>query len=328
MEYRRLGRSGLQLSILSYGSWVTFHDQMDDSHADGLMGIAYDRGINFFDNAEAYAGGESEKMMGRVLKKKNWDRTSYIVSSKAFFGSRQNPAPNQTGLSRKHLVEACHEALQRLQLDYLDLYFCHRPDPQIPMDEIVWTMHNLVQQGKILYWGTSQWSGAEIMEAHSVAQQYRLIGPVMEQPQYNMFERYKMELDYAPIFRNVGMGTTIFSPLAAGFLTGKYQQGIPAGSRLSLEGFDWLKKRWLQDDRIQKVRQLTTLAGRMGTSLAALAIAWCISNPNVTTAIIGATRKEQLLENFKALDVLPALTPEVLKEIEEILQNKPYWDMQ
>ena len=328
MEYRRLGRSGLQLSVLSYGSWVTFHDQMDDSHADGLMGIAYDRGINFFDNAEAYAGGESEKMMGRVLKKKNWDRTSYIVSSKAFFGSRQNPAPNQTGLSRKHLVEACHEALQRLQLDYLDLYFCHRPDPQIPMDEIVWTMHNLVQQGKILYWGTSQWSGAEIMEAHSVAQQYRLIGPVMEQPQYNMFERYKMELDYAPIFRNVGMGTTIFSPLAAGFLTGKYQQGIPAGSRLSLDGFDWLKKRWLQDDRIQKVRQLTTLAGRMGTSLAALAIAWCISNPNVTTAIIGATRKEQLLENFKALDVLPALTPEVLKEIEEILQNKPYWDMQ
>jgi voltage-dependent potassium channel beta subunit len=328
MEYRRLGRSGLQLSILSYGSWVTFHDQMDDSHADGLMGIAYDRGINFFDNAEAYAGGESEKMMGRVLKKKNWDRTSYIVSSKAFFGSRQNPAPNQTGLSRKHLVEACHEALQRLQLDYLDLYFCHRPDPQIPMDEIVWTMHNLVQQGKILYWGTSQWSGAEIMEAHSVAQQYRLIGPVMEQPQYNMFERYKMELDYAPIFRNVGMGTTIFSPLAAGFLTGKYQQGIPAGSRLSLEGFDWLKKRWLQEDRIQKVRQLTTLAGRMSTSLAALAIAWCISNPHVTTAIIGATRKEQLLENFKALDVLPALTPEVLKEIEEILQNKPYWDMQ
>jgi aryl-alcohol dehydrogenase-like predicted oxidoreductase len=196
------------------------------------------------------------------------------------------------------------------------------------MDEIVWTMHNLVQQGKILYWGTSQWSGAEIMEAHSVAQQYRLIGPVMEQPQYNMFERYKMELDYAPIFRNVGMGTTTFSPLAAGFLTGKYQQGIPEGSRLSLEGFDWLKKRWLQEDRIEKVKQLTALAGRMGTSLAALAIAWCISNPNVTTAIVGATRKEQLLENFKALDVLPGLTPGVLKEIEDILQNKPYWDMQ
>jgi voltage-dependent potassium channel beta subunit len=328
MEYRRLGRSGLQLSVLSYGSWVTFHGQMEDRHADELMGIAYDRGVNFFDNAEAYAEGESEKMMGRVLKKKNWDRTSYTVSSKAFFGSRQKPAPNQTGLSRKHLVEACHEALQRLQLDYLDLYLCHRPDPDIPMDEIVWTMHNLVQQGKILYWGTSQWSGAEIMEAHSVAQQYRLIGPVMEQPQYNMFERYKMELDYAPIFRNTGMGTTIFSPLAAGFLTGKYQEGIPAGSRLSLEGFDWLKKRWLQEDRIQKVRQLTALAGRMGTSLASLAIAWCISNPNVTTAIVGATRKEQLLENFKALDVLPGLTPAVLKEIEEILQNKPYWDMQ
>lgn len=328
MEYRRLGKSGLQLSVLSYGSWVTFHGQITDQHADELMGIAYDRGVNFFDNAETYADGESEKMMGRVLKKKGWDRTSYIVSSKAFFGARKKPVPNQTGLSRKHLVEACHEALQRLQLDYLDLYFCHRPDPNIPMDEIVWTMHNLVQQGKILYWGTSQWSGAEIMEAHSVAQQYRLIGPVMEQPQYNMFERYKMELDYAPIFRNVGMGTTIFSPLAAGFLTGKYQGGIPAGSRLSLEGFEWLKRRWLQEDRIGKVQQLAALAARLDTSLASLAIAWCISNPNVTSAIVGATRKEQLQENFKALDLLPKLTPAVLGEIEDILQNKPFWDMQ
>jgi voltage-dependent potassium channel beta subunit len=328
MEYRRLGKSGLQLSVLSYGSWVTFHDQMGDQHADELMGIAYDKGINFFDNAEAYAGGESEKMMGRVLKKKGWDRTSYIVSSKAFFGSRHQPQPNQTGLSRKHLVEACHEALQRLQLDYLDLYFCHRPDPNIPMDEIVWTMHNLIQQGKILYWGTSQWSGAEIMEAHGVAQQYRLIGPVMEQPQYNMFERYKMELDYAPIFRNIGMGATIFSPLAAGFLTGKYQGGIPEGSRLSMDGFEWLKKRWLQDDRLNKVGKLEALAAKLDTRLASLAIAWTINNPNVTTAILGATKKEQLLENFKALDVLPKLTPSIMNEIEEILQNKPYWDMQ
>jgi voltage-dependent potassium channel beta subunit len=328
MEYRRLGKSGLQLSVLSYGSWVTFHDQMGDQHADELMGIAYDKGINFFDNAEAYAGGESEKMMGRVLKKKSWDRTSYIVSSKAFFGSRHQPQPNQTGLSRKHLVEACHEALQRLQLDYLDLYFCHRPDPNIPMDEIVWTMHNLILQGKILYWGTSQWSGAEIMEAHGVAQQYRLIGPVMEQPQYNMFERYKMELDYAPIFRNIGMGATIFSPLAAGFLTGKYQGGIPEGSRLSMDGFEWLRKRWLQDDRLSKVSKLEALAAKLDTRLASLAIAWTINNPNVTTAILGATKKEQLLENFKALDVLPKLTPSVMNEIEEILQNKPYWDMQ
>jgi voltage-dependent potassium channel beta subunit len=327
MEYRRLGKSGLQLSVLSYGSWVTFFGQMEVKNADELMGIAYDKGINFFDNAETYADGESEKMMGRVLKKKNWDRTSYTVSSKAYFGSRKQLLPNQTGLSRKHLVEACHEALQRLQLDYLDLYFCHRPDPNTPIQEVVWTMHNLIQQGKILYWGTSQWSAAEIMEAHSVAQQYRLIGPTMEQPQYNMFERYKMELEYPPIFQNVGMGTTIFSPLAAGFLTGKYQGGIPEGSRLSMGGFEWLKKRWLQEDRLQKVTKLAALAEKLDTRLAALAIAWTIKNPNVTTAILGATKKEQLMENLKALDVLAKLTPDVLEEIEGILQNKPYFDL-
>jgi voltage-dependent potassium channel beta subunit len=327
MQYRRLGRSGLQLSALSYGSWVTFHGQIEDKHADELMGIAYDNGINFFDNAETYADGESEKMMGRVLKNKHWDRTSYTVSSKAFFGSRKNLLPNQTGLSRKHLIEACNEALGRLQLDYLDLYFCHRPDPNTPIDEVVWTMHNLVTQGKILYWGTSQWSAAEIMEAHSVAQQYRLIGPTMEQPQYNMFERYKMELEYPPIFSNVGMGTTIFSPLAAGFLTGKYQGGIPAGARLSMGGFEWLKKRWLQEDRINKVEKLKAIATRLDTAMSSLAIAWTIANPNVTTAILGATKKEQLLENLKALDVLPLLTPAVLAEIETILQNKPYFDL-
>ena len=317
----------MQLSVLSYGSWVTFFGQMEDKHADELMGVAYDKGINFFDNAETYADGESEKMMGRVLKKKNWDRTSYTVSSKAYFGSRKQLLPNQTGLSRKHLVEACHEALQRLQLDYLDLYFCHRPDPNTPVQEVVWTMHNLIQQGKILYWGTSQWSAAEIMEAHSVAQQYRLIGPTMEQPQYNMFERYKMELEYPPIFHNIGMGTTIFSPLAAGFLTGKYQGGIPEGSRLAMGGFEWLKKRWLQEDRLQKVNKLAALAEKLDTRLAALAIAWTIKNPNVTTAILGATKKEQLLENLKALEVLPKLTPDVLEEIEAILQNKPYFDL-
>jgi voltage-dependent potassium channel beta subunit len=327
MIYRRLGRSGLQLSVLSYGSWVTFHGQIEDKHADELMGIAYDNGINFFDNAETYADGESEKMMGRVLKKKKWDRTSYIVSSKAYFGSRKHLLPNQTGLSRKHLVEACDEALGRLQLDYLDLYFCHRPDPNTPIEEVVWTMHNLIAKGKVLYWGTSQWSAAEIMEAHSAAQHYRLIGPVMEQPQYNMFERYKMELEYPPIFHNVGMGTTIFSPLAAGFLTGKYQGGVPQGSRLSMEGFEWLKKRWLQEDRINKVEKLKVLAGRLGTALSSLAVAWTIANPNVTTAILGATKKEQLLENLKALDVLPRLTPEVLTEIENILQNKPHFDL-
>ncbi len=324
MEYRRLGKSGLQLSVLSFGSWVTFHKQINDGLADELMGIAYDNGINFFDNAEAYALGESEKMMGRILKKKNWDRTSYTVSSKVFFGWRgKNNRPNQTGLSRKHIVEACHEALQRLQLEYLDLFFCHRPDTTVPIEEVVWTMHNLIQQGKILYWGTSMWSGAEIMEAHRVAQQYHLIAPVTEQPQYNMFERMKMEQDYLPVFQNVGLGATIWSPLAAGFLTGKYNNGIPQDSRLAIEGFGWLKDRWIQDDKLKKVKKLGDLAAKMGISTAALAIAWTIKNPHVTTAILGATRKEQLEENLKALDAMSKLTPTLMEKIENILQNKP-----
>lgn len=328
MEYRRLGKSGLELSVLSFGSWVTFHKQLDDSLADELMGIAYDNGVNFFDNAEVYALGESEKMMGRVLKKKNWGRTSYTVSSKAYFGWRgKENKPNQTGLSRKHLFEACHEALQRLQMDYLDLFFCHRPDVNVPIEEVVWTMHNLIQQGKILYWGTSQWSGAEIMEAHRVAQQYGLIGPVMEQPQYNMFERFKMEQDYLPVFKNVGLGTTIWSPLAAGFLTGKYNEGIPADSRLAIEGFDWLKDRWIQDAKLEKVKKLAVLAKQLNVSLASLAIAWTIKNPNVTTAILGATRKSQLEENLSSLEVVKVLTPEVMTQIENILQNKPSLDL-
>ena len=328
MEYRRLGKSGLELSVLSFGSWVTFHKQLEDGLADELMGIAYDRGVNFFDNAEVYALGESEKMMGRVLKKKKWDRTSYTISSKAYFGWRgKENKPNQTGLSRKHLFEACNEALQRLQLDYLDLFFCHRPHVNVPIEEVVWTMHNLIQQGKILYWGTSQWSGAEIMEAHRVAQHYHLIGPVMEQPQYNMFERFKMEQDYLPVFKNVGLGTTIWSPLAAGFLTGKYNDGIPADSRLALEGFDWLKDRWIQDAKLEKVKKLTELAKQLNVSLASLAIAWTIKNPNVTTAILGATKKSQLEDNFKALDVVQLLTPDVLAQIENILQNKPSMDL-
>ncbi|GAC1437833.1 MAG: aldo/keto reductase [Sediminibacterium sp.] len=328
MEYRRMGRSGLQLSVLSLGSWVTFHKQINDGMADELMGMAYDNGINFYDNAETYALGESEKMMGRVLKKKKWDRTSYTVSSKAYFGWRgKDNKPNQTGLSRKHLVEACHEALQRLQLDYLDLYFCHRPDQGVPIEEVVWTMHNLVQQGKILYWGTSQWSGAEIMEAHRVAQQFGLIAPTVEQPQYSMLERFKMEQDYLPVFKNVGMGTTIWSPLAAGFLTGKYNKGIPEGSRLALEGFDWLKERWVQDDKLEKVKKLAVLANEMGVSMAALAIAWTIKNPNVTTAILGATSRQQLEENLKALAVLPLLTDSIMEKIEQLLQNKPVLDL-
>jgi voltage-dependent potassium channel beta subunit len=324
MEYRRMGKTGLQLSVLSFGSWVTFHKQIEDTMADELMGIAYDNGINFFDNAEVYALGESEKMMGRVLKKKAWDRTSYIVSSKAFFGWRgKENKPNQTGLSRKHLVEACNEALQRMQLDYLDLYFCHRPDKTVPVEEVVWTMNILIQQGKILYWGTSEWTGVEIMEAHRVAHQYGLIGPAVEQPQYNLFEREKLEKDYLQVFKNVGLGTTIWSPLASGLLTGKYNNGIPGDSRLGLEGFDWLKDRWIAEEKISKVKKLAELATRMGVTVAALSIGWCIKNPNVTTAILGATRKEQLLDNLKALDAAEKITPEILSEIETIMQTKP-----
>jgi voltage-dependent potassium channel beta subunit len=320
-----MGKTGLQLSVLSFGSWVTFHKQIDDSIADELMGIAYDNGVNFFDNAEVYALGESEKMMGRVLKSKNWERSSYTVSSKAYFGTKTGKMakPNQTGLSRKHLTEACHEALERLQVDYLDLFFCHRPDKSVPMEEVVWTMNHLIQQGKILYWGTSEWSGLEIMEAHKVAKENHLIGPSVEQPQYNLFERNKLENDYLQLFKTVGLGTTIWSPLAAGLLTGKYNNGIPADSRLGIQGFEWLKDRWIADEKLAKVKELAALAAALNVPLAALSIAWCIYNTNVTTAILGATKKEQLLDNLKALDVLPKLTPEVIEKIEVIMQNKP-----
>ncbi len=324
MEYRYMGKTGLQLSVLSFGSWVSFHKQIDDSVADELMGIAYDNGVNFFDNAEVYALGESEKMMGRVLKKKNWDRTSYTVSSKAFWGWRgKENKPNQSGLSRKHLMEACNEALQRLQLDYLDMYFCHRPDKKAPIEEVVWTMHNLIQQGKILYWGTSEWSGVEIMEAHRVANQYGLIGPSVEQPQYNLLERNKMENEFLMIFKTVGMGTTIWSPLASGLLSGKYNNGIPEDSRFAIEGFDWLKDRWMKENFLEKIKQLSSLANELGISVAQLSIAWCIKNPNVTTAILGASRKEQLLENLKALDAVEKLSAEIMKRIEDIVQTKP-----
>lgn len=324
MEYRYMGKTGLQLSVLSFGSWVSFHKQIDDSIADELMGIAYDNGVNFFDNAEVYALGESENMMGRVLKKKKWDRTSYTISSKAFFGWRgKENKPNQTGLSRKHLTEACHEALKRLQTDYLDIYFCHRPDKNVPIAETVWTMHNLIQQGKILYWGTSEWSGVEIMEAHRAAAQHGLIGPSVEQPQYNLLERNKLENEYLTIFKTVGMGTTIWSPLASGLLSGKYNDGIPEGSRFGLTGFDWLKDRWMKDDLLQKVKALGVLANEAGLSQAELSIAWCIHNPNVTTAILGATSKEQLLQNLKALEALPKMNAELVQKIEDIVKTKP-----
>ncbi len=324
MEYRRLGKSGLQLSVLSFGSWVSFHKQIDDSIADELMGIAYDHGINFFDNAEVYALGESEKMMGRVLHKKNWDRTSYTVSSKVFFGWRgKNNKPNQHGLSRKHIIEACNEALQRLQVEYLDLFFCHRPDKNVPVEEVVWAMNHLIQQGKILYWGTSEWSGVEIMEAHRVAQAYRLIGPTMEQPEYNLFNRQKMENEYLEVFKNVGLGTTIWSPLASGLLTGKYNAGIPEDSRLSIPGFEWLKDKTIADEKLNRVRNFEKLANELGVSMASLSIAWCIHNPNVSTAILGATKKEQLIENLKAIETEKLLTDDVMQKIDSIFDTKP-----
>jgi voltage-dependent potassium channel beta subunit len=319
-----MGKTGLQLSVLSYGSWVTFSRQVNDNSSDTLMGLAYDNGINFFDNAEGYENGRSEELMGRTLKNKNWDRTSYCVSSKVFFGIHgKDNKPNQQGLSRKHITEACNAALSRLQVDYLDLFFCHRPDREAPMEEIVWSMNILLQQGKILYWGTSEWSAAEIMEAHAVAYKLNLIGPAMEQPQYNLFERTKMERDYYTIFRNVGLGTTIWSPLASGLLTGKYNNGIPADSRLALENYGWLKDRMMQQDKLEKVRQLGKVADELGTSLATLSIAWCISNPNVTTAILGATKESQLMENLKALEVYSKLTPGILAEIDTIMGSKP-----
>jgi voltage-dependent potassium channel beta subunit len=324
MEYRRMGKTGLQLSLLSFGSWVTFHTQVNDNLADELMGFAYDNGINFFDNAEAYAQGESEKIMGRVLSKKKWDRTSYVLSSKVFFGWHgKESKPNQTGLSRKHITEACHEALQRMQTDYLDIFFCHRPDKKTPIEEVVWTMNILIQQGKILYWGTSEWSAQEIMEAHMYAEKLHLIGPSVEQPEYNLFQRYKMENEYLQIFKNIGLGTTIWSPLASGILTGKYNNGIPEGSRLSLEGFQWLKERGATEERLSKVRRLQSLADELKISLANLSIAWCIKNPNVTTAILGATKLEQLKQNLQSLSVMNLLTDEVMQKIEDIMQTKP-----
>ena len=324
MEYRKMGKTGLKLSVLSYGSWVTFSKQVDDSASDRLMGLAYDNGINFFDNAEAYEGGRSEEMMGRVLKLKNWDRTSYVISSKVFFGLYgKDNKPNQHGLSRKHITEACHAALRRMQTDYLDLFYCHRPDPETPMEEIVWSMNILLQQGKILYWGTSEWSAAEIIEAHTAAKELGLIGPVVEQPQYNLFERGKMERDYLPVFRNYGMGTTIWSPLASGLLTGKYNDGIPEGSRLALENYSWLKDRMMQDDKLASVKKLAAIADDLNTSLATLSVAWCIANPNVTTAILGATKEQQLTENLKALELYPKLTAEVLATIDGVMGTKP-----
>jgi voltage-dependent potassium channel beta subunit len=325
MEYRRLGKSGLQVSALSFGSWITFGKQIGDTTAEDLMSVAYDHGVNFFDNAEIYARGKSELVMGEILKKKGWRRDSYAVSSKVFFGlGGKDLKPTQRGLHRKHVVEACHQAMDRLKVDYLDLYFCHRPDKQTPIEETVWTMHNLITQGKILYWGTSEWSAQEIMEAHMVAQRYSLIGPVMEQPQYNMLVRSKVEVEYAQLYKTVGLGTTIWSPLASGILTGKYNEGFPTDStRLNIEGMEWLKDITLAQANLERTRNLTSFAKELGLSMPVLAVAWCLKNENVSTVILGASKTSQLTENFKAIEAQQKLTPEVMKKIDEILQNKP-----
>ncbi|MBL3657994.1 potassium channel beta subunit family protein [Fulvivirga sediminis] len=326
MEYKRLGKSGLQVSRLSLGSWLTFGKQIEDNIAEDLMKIAYDAGVNFFDNAEAYAGGKSEEVMGSILKKMGWRRDSYSVSSKVFFGAdggEGNLKPTQKGLNRKHVTEACHQALKRLQVDYLDLYFCHRPDKDTPIEETVWAMHNLIQQGKVLYWGTSEWSAQEIMEAHMVARQYNLIGPTMEQPQYNMMVRDKVESEFSRVYDTVGLGTTVWSPLASGLLTGKYNNESPEDTRFKFESLDWLKDSTLVEEKIEKVRQLTALAKELDLSMPILALAWCLKNDNVSTVILGASKTSQLEENLKAVDATSKLTSEVMENIETILDNKP-----
>ncbi|KAA3662833.1 MAG: voltage-dependent potassium channel subunit beta [Chloroflexi bacterium] len=326
MEYRRLGKSGLKVSELSFGSWVTFGNQVDIDNAVEIMKVAYDGGVNFFDNAEVYAQGKSELVMGAALKKLNWSRDSYIVSSKVLGGAVPNPKPTQRGLSRKHIFEACHQAMERLQVDYLDLYFCHRPDPEVPMEEVVRTMTELIQQGKVFYWGTSEWSAQQLMEAHSVARQYNLIPPTMDQPQYNMFHRDRFEVEYGRLYDTIGLGTTIWSPLASGILTGKYNDGVPDDSRMNLPGYEWLRKMFEGEAwqaRLESVRTLTGMAEEMGTTMARLAIAWTLKNPNVSTVILGASRISQLEDNLQALDVVSQLTDDVMEKIEEVLQNKP-----
>lgn len=317
-----MGNTGLYLSVLSFGSWVTFAKQIDEYHSDALMSFAYEHGVNFFDNAEVYANGESEEMMGRVLRNKQWDRTTFVLSSKVFFGKKgKDSLPNQKGLGRKHIVEACHEALTRLQTDYLDLYFCHRPDPEVPMEEIVRTMNTLIQQGKILYWGTSEWSAPEIREAIEISSKLGLEGPKMEQPQYNMLVREKVEQEFAPLYASEnGLGTTIWSPLCSGLLTGKYSDGhVPEDSRLAMAGLEWIKNKNLTDENLRKVKAVQDIANELDVPVAALAIAWCVKNPYVTTAILGATKVYQLEENLKALEVLPRLTDEVMDHIRKAL---------
>jgi voltage-dependent potassium channel beta subunit len=287
-----------------------------------MFGTCFDAGVNFFDNAEGYEAGESEVVMGKALRSLNRPRDSYCVSSKVFFGANKKPSPTQVGLSRKHVTEACHQAMKRLQVDYLDLYFCHRADPETPIGETVWAMHNLITQGKILYWGTSEWTAEEITEAYEFAEKNHLSPPTMEQPQYNLLDRKRFEVEYKPVFEKYGMGTTTWSPLASGALTGKYLEGIPEGSRASLEGYEWLKNSMVESERGQermtKVSALAPIAEEMGVKLSNLAIAWCLLNENVSTVILGASKVEQLEENLKSLEVLPLINQEVINKLSSI----------
>lgn len=325
MEYRNLGRSGLKVSALSLGAWVTYGGQVGEDAAYECMQAAYDAGVNFFDNAEVYANGNAETVMGAVIKKAGWKRSDLVISTKIFWGG---DGPNNSGLSRKHLFEGLHASLKRLQMDYVDLLFCHRPDIHTPVEETVWGMNDIIRQGKAFYWGTSEWSAVQIMEAYAVARREHLIPPLMEQPQYNMFHRERFEAEYARLYPEIGLGTTIWSPLASGLLTGKYNEGIPEGTRATLEGYEWLREEFESEENqknIQKVRQMTPIAKELGCSMAQLALAWCLKNPNVSTVITGASKAKQVSENMAALEVVPKLTADVMEQIETILDNKPKW---
>lgn len=323
MQYRSLGKSGLKVSALSLGAWVTFGDQVGEEVAYQCMKAAFDAGVNFFDNAEVYADGQAEIVMGNVIKKAGWKRTDLVISTKIFWGG---DGPNDSGLSRKHILEGTDAALARLQMDYVDLIFCHRPDIHTPIEETVWAMNHLINQGKAFYWGTSEWSAQQIMQAYGIARREHLIPPLMEQPQYHMFHRQRVEVEYASLYKEIGLGTTIWSPLASGLLTGKYNQGMPDGTRVSLEGYEWLRESFEGEEaqeQIKKVAQLIPIANELECSMPQLALAWCLKNPNVSTVITGASRVEQVNENMAALEVVDKLTDDVMERIDAILDNKP-----
>jgi voltage-dependent potassium channel beta subunit len=315
MNYRRLGASGLKLSELSFGSWVTYGNQMGTDVARECMAAAYDAGVNFFDNAEVYAKGEAERIMGEALRRMGWRRSSYVVSTKFFWGMHDGPNEKST-LNRKYLMQAIDGSLARLGLDYVDLVYCHRPDHETPIEETVHAMHDMIAAGKALYWGTSEWSAAEITAAWQIADKRNLHRPVVEQPQYNLLHRDRVEKEYLRLYGDLGLGTTTWSPLASGLLTGKYNDGVPADSRATLKGYEWIAERVLVPDKLAAVRRLAPVALDLGCTLAQLALAWCLKNPHVTSVITGASRPAQVVENLKALDVVPKLTPEVMARID------------